>query len=149
VGHLAGHPRKVPADAARLRLGSFQDWLVVTGEGKDELDEDESDEDEPDDEVVVDGDDVVDVVEPPKALVVLFASAGSWPDTNCVAITPHTARNVVSVTAVMRRRMRRIRRRRPSTRARPSSRGVSFWVSVGVVMSNRFDADPWHGLRTG
>jgi hypothetical protein len=139
-----------------VHLGSFQDWLVVTAVGADEFEEDDEpdededeDDDEPDDEVVVDGDAVVDVVAPREAVVELFASAGSWPETSWTAITPHTARNAPSVIAVTRRRMPRIRRRRPSSRARPSSRGVRVWVSFGVVMRSSFGARPWPHLRTG
>jgi hypothetical protein len=124
---------------------------VVTAVGVDEELELVPDEDE--DELVVVGVElaVVLVVLPLEAVVaVLCASAGSLPETSWAAITPQIARNAVSVTAAMRRRMARIRRRRPSRRARPSSRGVRFWVSVGgVVMSTSFDAGPSPRVWTG
>jgi hypothetical protein len=141
---------------------------VVTAVGEDELEDeepDDDDEDEPDDDededfvLFVDDDEVVvgdavlavvEVVVPPEAVVVVvLARAGSWPETICAAITPHTARNAVTVTAVMRRRIERIRRRRASRRARPSSRGVKVWVSGGGVMSSSFDAGPSPRVCTG
>lgn len=102
--------------------------------------DDEPDEvdapDEPDDVVVVVGEVVaVPVLATEAVVVVLLASAGSWPETSWTRMPPVVAMNVAVATPTIRRRIWLTRRRRACNAGEGSDPDIETSLeSAGEVM---------------